>query len=194
MARWTSAVAMLALRGCGAAHVPQVAHVALDGAPISERLDAPITFGPVEHAASSYDEPFTAPTSEPLTDAIFAGLQTAAVRDARLDVACAELARIVPQGAPLSEALVEFALHVHGVVERGHAFVAHGTTAAEIGAALAPQLGDPLRFSNARIGIGGSDPVVVIVAYTSPVTFIAAPREVHGGVELAASLSPAFHD
>src|SRR5439155_24504684 len=126
-------------------------HVDPESPPIAEQLLAPLVLS-IAHPATAYNEPFAAPASSPLADAVRAAMQKAAdtrgevARDPRLDEACRELASVASRDATPSAALVEFVLHSHGVAEpAAHVFVAWtAPTPAEVIAAMQRQFGDSL--------------------------------------------------
>ncbi len=190
--------ALILVAACASPGVPFVTRPVVEAPPVIEPLSPAIVFGPVGHLAAGYDEPASAPedrASDALFEQLELGLGPGAVlaRDPRLDLAAAEVAGVVAQGASPSDGLIEFALHAHGVVERGRALVARGATPELRMRMLAPQLGNALAYPNTRVGIGGGDELaVVILAYTVPVHVIALPREIHGGTMLAAVLSPPY--
>ena len=174
-----------------------------DPEPIIESLAPPLVFGPVTAPASTYNEPTSPTAADPTVDAVWAGLAELArgrgivTRDGRLDVICRELAPVAARGAPLTEGLVEFALREHGVVEAAALTVSlRGASPDELLAALTARLGDSLFHGNVRIGLGGVDPLVVIVTYTPAVTLVGVPRQVdaHGAAEVRAMLAPGFHN
>jgi len=91
-----------------------------------ERADRPQVYAPATPAVVRYNDPPRAPApSSPLADAIVAAIGEVAAAsgvpaplpDGRLYAAAQELAAIVPENAPLSYRLVEFALQRHGIIE-----------------------------------------------------------------------------
>ncbi len=198
-ARAVAAVAAVAeLVACAPPQVVRAPPEGPDPAPASEHLDAPLTFGPVAHPAAAYDE-VIAPRLAPADGGVRMGLQAlmpegaVLARDPRLDLAAAELAELLARGATPSDAVVQFALHAHGVVEPGHIYVGRGASAEDQLAALAPQLADKLAPGNARVAVAPrADLALVLVAYAPAVVFDHAPREVDGWTELAATLAPPY--
>src|SRR4051794_7318271 len=93
--------------------------------------------------ATMYNERGPATATTPESDALFAALASSVAgrgdpeRDARLDLVASELSNLHARGGALDDAVVDFALHAHGVVEPA-VQVAIGTDAA----VLAPQLAD----------------------------------------------------
>jgi uncharacterized protein YkwD len=184
---------------CACATVP-VASRHVEPPPISEPLLAPLTLS-IAHPATAYNEPFVAPAPTPLADAVRAAMQDAAgtrgeiAADPRIDVACSELASVVSRDAAPSAALVEFALHGHGVAEpAAHVFVAWtAATPAQVIAAMRTQWGDSL-LGRMRAGIGTAPagPIIAIVVHATGVDLVATPRAVaaHDGFELTATIDP----
>lgn len=167
------------------------------GAPaVQERLAAPLAYALTVVPAVSYNEPFAAQIDDGGLTARLTALVppgAALVRDPRLDVTARELVPLAIQGATPSPALVEHALHLHGVVESGRAYVGRGPTADAQLAALAPVLVARLAYANTRIGIAIAPGLAVaVVAYTSAVTIVSAPREATDRAVLEAILAPPF--
>jgi uncharacterized protein YkwD len=191
---------LVALAACATSY-PHVVTQPTEGPPALDAVAPAIVFGPVEHAAASWNEPFDAVTSHE-SDAVFSALYEFArdkgdpERDARLDVAAAELSAIAAKGAPLDDELVAFALRQHGVPDTAVlALAAKATEPDAIAAELTPQLGDRLFVGNAHVGVGGMSPMVVIVTHTALVTVAPTPRFLpsHGETSIAATLDTSFH-
>ncbi len=206
MKRW-----LIVLCAC-AAHHPPAKFVDRDREPppMQEPLEQPVTFGPLSGEATAWNQPlpgeppppvadnlYVDPTPRTPDDELFVALQIFArgrgvlTRDHRLDRAATELATVVPQGVDLSEGLVEFALHAHGIVEPAAKVAVMRGSREE----LAAELGELLFFGNVQLGIGG-EPTVVIVTYRSFATILSAPRFVpsHGRFELDAKLDAKHRD
>lgn len=177
--QYRTGLAIALIAACHAA-APRPLPLPAEPPPVTEALDEPVVFGPVSGAADRFDEPIVpVTTDDPMWRAVaeHAGQNVTPGHDGRLDLAASELAAVVARGASVGDDLAQFALHAHGVVERGRVAVTHAGP--DAGAALAGQLGDTLTFPNMRLGVGSSGDVVVAVAVlTVPIHFTSAPREV----------------
>jgi len=191
---------MLALVTAACGSQGAVPRHASDSDPIAEALDPPIVVGPAAHVARAYNEPFagsgTGSGSAAFADEVFARLAAThpdLVRDPRLDAACEELVAVAAQDAPLDDRVIEFALHEQGVVEPAQRA---GTVWQRSAAAAADELAAQLdALGEARIGIAGVSPTVLVVTHRSAVNLAQTPREVpaHAEVVIAGVLDPRFH-
>jgi uncharacterized protein YkwD len=192
--------AIVALAACGPPRANLVHDV--ERPAITEALAAPVVFGPVVQPAAIYNEPVAA-ESTPLADAVFAGLVELArekgqpEREPRLDRVAADLAELAGRGGELDEAVVEFALRARGVVEpAARIAVSRAGDAETMLAELGPKLADSLFFGNVRVGIGGTNPTLVLVVHSSLATLApTTPRmlEARGEVTLQAALDASLH-
>lgn len=174
----------------------------------------PVTFAPATASVTRYNEPFGAPPSSPLNDAVIAAVREAAAKaggpvpvpDARLFRACNELAQVVPEEGVIGYALVEFALQHNGIIEPSpHLLVVWGNVDSpklivdELQPRLAEILGDG---ANARLGVGAArraadgTGAVVFALQASGVTTQPIPRAVPAGarVPIDAVVDARYHD
>jgi len=197
------ALALVAVLGVACApSYPPVVYRATEAPPALEPLAPPVVYGPVAHAAATWNEP-AEPTTSHESDAVFSALYELArekgdpERDGRLDTVAAELGEVAARGAPLDAALVEFALRQHGVADSAALVLAAKATEPDaIVAELTPQLGDSLFYGNVHVGLGGMSPMVLVVTHTSLVTLApSTPRfvEANGEATILATLDPRFH-
>jgi SAM-dependent methyltransferase/uncharacterized protein YkwD len=174
-------LAVVLVGGCVA---PVAVRAPSEPPPIVEPLAPPVVFS-VADSPATYGAA-TEPAPSPLAEAVVAAMRTAAgsrgeiTRDGRLDQVCAELAPVIAQHITPSDALIELALHAHGIVESsGRVLVARGRAPQElIVGELRAQLGDDLR-GRMRVGLatGDLDLVIAIVVPESGVV-LEVPRAV----------------
>lgn len=160
----------------------------------------PIVFAPAGPAATSYNDPPIEPApSWPLADAIRGSIEAyckesgiqAPRADGRLYKAAAELAKVLPEDAPIAYPAIEFALQRHGIIEPSpHLVPVAGSL--DDPQSMLEELGTrlPAILSNekvARFGIGavrGDGPgrdVLVILLQASFVTTKPIRREIAAG-------------
>lgn len=175
---------VLALAFVGGCVAPAQVRAPSEPPPIIEPLAPPVVFS-VADPPASYGAA-TGPAPSPLAEAMVAAMQTAAgergefARDGRLDQLCAELAPVIAHHITPSDALVERALHAHGVVESsGRILIARQDASQDRTVdELLVQVGDHLR-GRMRVGLATGDPdlVVAIVVPESGVV-LDVPRAV----------------
>ncbi|HEX4452193.1 MAG TPA: CAP domain-containing protein [Kofleriaceae bacterium] len=181
-------------------HFPPVVHRSEELAPAADPLAPAIAYTASQPAARWNEpvDPATAATPSHETDAVFSGLielvgsdNSELERDPQLDAVATELSVMASKGAALDGGLVEFALGQHGVADMATlVLAAKATEPAAIVDELRPELGDALRPANARVGIGGMSPMVLVVTHASLATLAPLPRSlpVHGEVAIDVKL------
>ena len=182
-------------------HFPPVVHRSEELAAATDPL-APAVVYTASQPAARWNEPVdpatvAAPSHE--TDAVFSGLielvgsdNSELERDPRLDAVATELSAMASKGAALDSGLVEFALGQHGVADAATLVLAvKATEPPAIVDEVKPELGDALRPANARVGLGGMSPMVLVVTHASLATLAPLPRSlpVHGEVEIDVALA-----
>ncbi|HEY0252650.1 MAG TPA: hypothetical protein VGC41_14040, partial [Kofleriaceae bacterium] len=169
---------LVVLAACGTADlahmVPEVERPAARA-----ELAAPVTFGPFDQPATSWNQVYAAPSSTPARDLIYGALCAEAAgkgdpqRDPRLDLVAGDLAELLARGGEPSAPAKAFALEARGVPESLYALLVSNAQTPEAAIAeLVPELELALHFSNVRVGVGGGDgePFVVAIIHTSLVT------------------------
>lgn len=180
-------VALLSLAGGCTAAVPRQVHLPSEPPAIVLPLAPPVVFS-VSEPAHRYGGP-TEPTASPLADAFadaargVAGTRGEIARDGRLDQLCAELAPVIAAGVTPSDALIQLALHTHGVPEStGRVLTVRNAASQEAALeALRSALGDELagRF---RIGLASERPgLTVAILVRSSGVILEVPRAVAAG-------------
>lgn len=198
---------LMIVAGCGAPS-PQPT------APQPPTAAGPWTFAPSSAPADSYNVPPGPLPHGPITDATAAAVRDEAIRaglpvpipDARLFQACADLAETLPEDAVPSDALIQFAVQRHGIIEtEPHVVLVWGDLGAPqaVAETLRPRLAAMLRDDTAlRFGIGahqrGADGhgAVVLMIQPSGIGTSPLPRTVPAGgvVTLDATIDPPYRD
>ncbi len=179
-------------------HFPPVVHRGEELAPPIEPLAPAIAYAAAQPAAQWNERVDPATSSSHESDAVFSGVielvgsdNSELERDPQLDAVATELSAMASKGAALDGELVEFALGQHGVPDAAAlVLAAKASEPAAIVDELRPQLGDVLRPANARVGLGGMSPMVLVVTHASLATLAPLPRSlpVHGEVTIDVKL------
>jgi uncharacterized protein YkwD len=174
-----------------------------------------IELSPAGEPAAAYNDAAAMPAPRsPIGDAVVAAVERAAVAagkpaprpDGRLFRAAGDLARIVPDDAPLSYGLIEFAMQHAGIIEPSpHLVVIRGPLEPADG--IADKLDERLpailggaEFARIGVGVaqreGDDDDVVVLALQSSYVTTKAVPRALPAGgsTRLEGEVAPPFRD
>jgi uncharacterized protein YkwD len=181
-------------------HFPPVVHRSEEVVPAIDSLAPSIAYVATQPAARWNEpmDPATVASPSHETDAVFSGLielvgsdNSELERDPRLDAIATELSAMASKGAALDGSLVDFALGQYGVPDAATLVLAAKATEPQaIVDELAPELGDVLRPANARVGLGGMSPMVLLVTHASLATLAPLPRSlpVHGEVDIDVKL------
>ena len=173
-----------------------------------------MTFAPKTDAAIRYNERLEAPPPSPLGDAVVGAVRDAAAKlnlpapaaDARLFIACEELAQVVPEQGIIGYSVVEFALQRHGIIEPSpHLLVVWGNIDEPqlIVDQLKPRLPEILgEGTMARVGIGAAkrsvdgSGAVVFALQASGVSTNPIPRMLPAGgsFKLDAVVDARYHE